>query len=1124
MVHFFDFNYDFFDFLLKIRKNINTSIKISLYMHLTRYVLIFLIINLFTISISPSFIHAQPDIRSMNLSDLSFNQKLSISIDTSHPQATHQPIDIHVTFDQPCWAKNETQHSIRVAYHDGDDYNEIESQIYDLSPRQEGLIESCSIVFLIPEDADGKETYHIFYSDKETSAPSYPDHISVVDTRYFYEPITGQIMDFEYYQINEDDNVIYGICQKGELLGNGMSNAVVKLLPESKEFATKNAEQIAGFYTGYSINPPGEHTGTQWAKDISKSILVEGNLMTRIRIKGTAPNEELTTDNIYTYYYSPTDTKRLLVSVNHQTLKDIQVQGTQQREGTLASLSTIKSRSGTINDMNLGEIFPKIHFFGTDETIIDYDIPTDPDVHPAEWILGYSDDQKLGDKAWLSFDDPATGRANGLIFEKHTGIVEGNFDGIQVKASVNQHVNLPGLVASTGDVYAMRNAYENNEHRTTLSKGENIHLKLLYLSLQTGGYEVVDRESELFQTLVKDIPIIRGNETIIEEPGEKIQRYTVKASVHGTFSAPLGSLLSAALGRNISYLTAELHKTTTMVSSGSVGRLKFNSLDLDIEDDATFIEKIQAVRSLFDFKNSTFFRSISFTDVEPGSYLIKIYKENPARYNQRQFIGFTVVSVTEDTSTRINCKKQTTVETTITDQNEKPIEAAEARIFVDDVLISRETTDNAGKTMLSLPLYTNQEFTLQTIYDGFLIDEETISLSVLNRFRPWKTEIAINRYDLTLTVTDTLGLPPGIDPRPMLRSNEMIQETNIAPMLEKEGFYQFNELYEATYDLTLKYKSWEFTETVSLTEDKTLDIMFPAEFNLETTTLNHVGNPIEAADLILKREGKIIKTTINEEGIGIISAPPGTYMLTISTDEATIAAQQVTLKGDRSIQLVSNQPSSIHQSLPLILILLGIAIAGLLYWKTGRKDGVYILIAFIVLTSLFLPWWQLQGQSNSVETTSETYLYPPVLITRTEDNSIIGGEISEVPEIFTTVLSLLALLSMVASVLIMVFPFILKRFQKISWFVLICILVLLILNIALFWVTMSEVTKIGIGDFFGSGDLSISLPGESDQQIIPSTWGAGNGLYLIIVALIGIFPLRFFPLIQKKLNLKRNKF
>jgi hypothetical protein len=410
--------------------------------YLLKSCITFLFIILVILSSIPLNVASDETIKILDIEDLPFKQEILIPIDTSLDEAKYQPIDIRIKFENQCWTMNETLHSIRIAYNDGSEFIEIESQIYDLNKIDEEHIDSCSIVFLIPKEADGEEAYYIFYSNSETSSPNYKKHLSILDTHYFYEPISGQIIDFDYYQIIEGEYIIYGICQEGELLGNGMSNSVIKLKPNSTEFETVNAEQIASFSMTYSINPIGEYTGAQWAKDVKKSVIVEGNLMVRLRIEGVSTDNELSSDNIYTYYYRPTSTKSLNVNVNHEILKSINIEGNKEREGTYASLSTIKARSATIEKMNIGEILPYIHFYSEDERVKEYTIPVDPDADPAEWILSSKDDDDLGSKAWMCMDDKNTGQTHGLIFQSNTGYIDGINDGIQVKSSVHQHVKL----------------------------------------------------------------------------------------------------------------------------------------------------------------------------------------------------------------------------------------------------------------------------------------------------------------------------------------------------------------------------------------------------------------------------------------------------------------------------------------------------------------------------------------------------------------------------------------------------------------------------------------------------------------------------------------------------------
>ena len=1080
---------------------------------LKKLALLFLPLSLILSSLIPIVPAENPNFTQTDINTLPYKQELTIPIDTSLPEAKYQPIDIRIHFDQNCWAENETKHSVRVAYNDGSDLNEIESQIYDLSHTDESHIDACSIVFLIPETANGKETYFVMYSDSATESVSYPDHVSILDTHYYYEPISGQKMDFDYYQINEDGYIIYAICQQGELLGNGMSNAIIKLKPNSKEFKTVNAEQIAAFYTTYSIDPPGECTGTQWAKDIVKTILVDGNLMIRLQIEGTSPGGEFKTNDIYSYYFCPNVTKKLHINVNHEILKDLQIKGTQEREGVYASLSSIKARSATIDDMNLGDILPAVHFYREDETIIDYEIPTDPDADPAEWMLSYADDQDLGTKAWLCADDPSTGKAHGLIFDKNTGYVDGDNDGIQIKTSVHQHVKLPGLEADSGDIFAIRNAYENGNHNTQLTKGTNVTFNVEYIALQTGGYEAVDAESSIYQTLIKERPINRGNGTIEQVPEEGKERYMLTAVVHLEPSFPLGSLLSAATGKNISYLSAELYRENALASSGSIGRLQLGDVNIEFADNATFFQKIKTVLGIFDIRNSSLFKTIRFPDLEAGKYLIKIFKENPLRGNDRNYVGFTILEVSGDTTTHIFCKPEATIQVSVTDQQENAVANAHLMLQVDDVNIAEQITDANGSITLTVPLYKNKAYQLKTMYDGFIVSDSEVHLGFFNRWKAWTETVDMELYSLHVSVKDTLGLPPAIDPNPVLTSKEMVEEQTITAVSTEPGIYQFSLLYPSTYQLKLSYKSVEYLESVSLSKDKTLNVVFPAEFSVNLNIYNSVGIPIDTATVSLERENKgpSGETT---DGVLTLTVPPGTYALDVFSDE-TIAKQKIDVRGDRTVDIVSSQASSVHTTAPIIFIILGIGLCGFFWWKKQRLLGVHLLIILLIAASLFQPWWQLTGDNGSVSTFTNTLLYPANIVTVTTSPGAIGGEISAVPEEFTMVLEMIFFILIISSIVILASVLIKKRFPKISLIVTILSVVFLLLSIILFYVAMSEVTKVGVGGFFGSGELPISLPGESEQVTLNCSWGAGIGMYYTLLAFIGMLSIPLLPFIKK---------
>lgn len=1080
-----------------------------------KLLLLFLLISMISTSMIPVVPSEDTSFKKTDITTLPYKQQITIPIDTSLLEARYQPIDIRIEFQQTCWAENETKHSVRVAYDDGSDLNEIESQIYDLSHTDQSYIDACSLIFLIPESANGEETYYVLYSDSETEPSSYPKHLTLSDTHYYYEPISGQKMDFDYYQINEDGYIIYAICQRGELLGNGMSNAIIKLKPNSKEFKTTNAEQIAAFYTTYSINPPGEHTGTQLATDITKTILVDGNLMIRLQIQGTSPGNEFKTDNIYSYYYCPNVTKTLHVNVNHEVLKDLDIKGDKQKEGVYASLSTIKARSATIKDMNLGDILPAVNFHRDDETIIEYEMPTDPDASPAEWILSDVDDQDLGTKAWLCINDPTSGQAHGLIFDKHTGFVEGKNDGIQIKISAQQHVKLPGLEADSGDLFAIRNAYEDGEHNTKLTKGTNVSFNVAYIAVQTGGYQAVNTEADIYQTLIKYRPIKRGN--LSTEPSDDdTDRYILTAVVHFESSFPLGSLLSALRGKNFSYLSAELFKDDTFTSSGSIGRLQLGDVNIEFDDNATFFQKIKTVAGIFDIRNSTLFKTIRFSNLEEGTYLVKIYKENALQGNNRRYVGFSIVEVRGDTKTHIYCKPETTIQVSVIDQKQQPVLNANVMIHYQDIIIAEQTTDDNGSLSLPLPLYTNKAFSLRTVYDGFIISDSEIDLGFMNRWKTWIHTLQMDLYSLKLSITDTLGLPPAIDTNPTVASDEMVNSQTISASSTGLGSYSFSLLYPASYQLRLSYKSFEYLETISLSNDKTIDIVFPAEFSINLNVYNNVGSLIDTAKVSLDRDGKGPTEKV-ANGYSKLFVPPGTYNLDVSSDK-TIAKQSIDVKGERTIDIVSAQDSSFHTIAPILFLIIGLGLCIFLFWKNQRKNGIYLLAVFLIAIALIQPWWQLTGDNGSVSTTTHTILNPANIITLTTSSQAIGGEISAVPEEFTMVLHIVTYLLLLSMAIILLNILIQKRFQRIATIIVILDLMLLLLSIILFYVAMSEVTKVGVGGFFGSSDLPITLPGESEQIILSCAWGGGLGLYSTLLALLLIISMPLTKIVGKIKN------
>ncbi len=347
-------------------------------------------------------IKANGNYNSLDIDKLTYKQEINIPIDTSNDIAKFQPIDLRVEFSNPCWSIDEKHHSIRVGIDDGSDLVEIDSQIYDLEYIDDTHIKSCSLVFLIPEKANGKEKYYVFYDSSETEAPNYEDHLTLEDTHYYFEPISGQKIDFDYFGIFEDGLIIYAVIQKGEIIGNPVSHTIAKCIPNAAFLETNTIEQLAAFDLRYGVKGEPDYTGPSAATKATKKIIVDGNLMVKLRVESTSPEGNSITDNIYTYYFCPTETKRIFVNVAHNVIKTIDIEDPDVLDGVYTGIITIKARSTTIEKMNVGNILPNLNVYDESESIKEYYVPPDPESVAKEIILSTEDDIDLGSKGWVS--------------------------------------------------------------------------------------------------------------------------------------------------------------------------------------------------------------------------------------------------------------------------------------------------------------------------------------------------------------------------------------------------------------------------------------------------------------------------------------------------------------------------------------------------------------------------------------------------------------------------------------------------------------------------------------------------------------------------------------------------
>ena len=1050
-----------------------------------------------------------------NIDTLPYKQEITVPLDTSKEIAKYQPIDMRISFDNPCWGINETIHSIRVGVDDGTGLQEIESQIYDLESSDETHIKACSLVFLIPQEATGKEKYYVLYDSKETDPVNYPKHVTVEDTHYFYEPIPGQKIDFDYYGIRQDGFVIYAVIQKGQLLGNPIALSAIKFKPNSTTVETFNLDQLGNFDFRYGVPGEPDYVGTSWSTEITKTVLVQGNLMVRVRLECTAPRGDIRSDNIYTYYYSPTNAKRILIDAHHETLKSITIDDPTIMDGVYTGITSIKSRSASIEKMNVGEILPTVYVFTEENAIQEYSVPQNPESTEREQVLSTQDDVELGSKAWACLGDATSGKVHGIIFNSNTGITEGSDDGVQIKVFAKQNIKLPGLEADTGNLYLTRNAFENGNHQTTLDQGKIYQYKVEFLTVETGGYTRVDEESTFYQSLIKNIPVFRGNVT--EGEGQK-ERYTLTVYAHFARSVPLGSLFSAALGKNISYIYAELYQQDSFRSSGSVGRLSLGSISLNMTG-KNLREKLQMVLGIFDWKNLSLFKKIRFPDLDPGNYLVKIYRENPRFAKEHQYIGFAIVNLTKDTAIRIRCRPQGAIAIALTNQEKQGVENARCVLEIDNTTIAEAVSDPEGKTRLFAPCYSLKPYQLKIFYQGFLIGEEQVRLNGLRRIIDMKKSFTLEQYGLSLTVTDTWGFPPAIDVNPTLVSDEMATTTSIRAENDG-GTYHFSNLLPASYRLSLSYKAFRLEQDVTLDQETTLALMFPAEFSLDLSIFNSYADRLSSGEISLQRNGKTQSTPIQQNGTTTAMIPPGDYEILVRANNEEIAQQQVQVRGEKTMDLVTSQGSFFHTVILYLGLLFLISMIGFLLWKKKLSTGIKLITISLLIIALVSPWWALNGGTDSVSTTTNTMVIPPKLITLTKSSNATGGEISAVPAEVTMVLGLLSMLVGAACLLIFFSVLTERRLRKTTLVLSVLSIVVILLALIVFYYAFSQLTQVGVGSFMGSGTLDVTIPGYSIQTAIPCAWGPGIGFYLLIVSFVLLLLTFFMKRIKARFSRK----
>jgi hypothetical protein len=1038
-------------------------------------------------------------------SDWSYYQEIKISFDTNLKTSHFQPIDVKVNFQNPCWAKNELENSIRVCCWDGNEWHELESQIYNLEKKNENFITSCNLVFLIHDFADGTEEYFVYYDDSEKPTSDYQDHVEIEEAYYSYEPIPGYPLESYYYKILDDGYISYVISYEGQFMGYNTCQHVTKLKEKAVEALPKNGELFAAFDFKYTYDKGLFSYSSTSQKLVSKEVLVDGNLMLECRIVSRSKFDDLQTTAIYKYYHCPTSNTRMHVHVKHEALKEITATSkapASNTDGVFASLQCGGVKSRSIQELNIGRILPFMHFFNEMGTISEYKVDIDPEYipdNPDIRLISFQDDIDLGKDAWFSFDEGETGLSHCVIFSSNDVLVSGTNEknGLQLNAFEVDYPHLPGLENNVATIQVGRNSFEaGGDHDIIVPEDFIAEFDAEFFSSKTDGFPIIEEEAKIFQELVKIKPWSNA------EPGQdekETEKHDLSVFVHLAPSIPMGSTLSAAIGLDLSYISVELYRNDEYIYSRTTVRLPTKPLE-ELEN-PSFLEKIISTLKIFDIKNISIFKKATFSEIEQGKYVVKVFRENPIFSKEKQYIGYAIVDLQKDEKIHVLCGSESKTKLKIVDQNNEVVKNAEVILQDDGTTIAKNFTNENGQATIKAPKST-KKYDLKVIYGGGIVYQDPVKLGLVEKVISSEKTIEIQRYNLNLKITDKWGQTPEVELNPTVSREQTDETKKIYGEKLQNGEYIFKNLTPNTYKLTLTFKSFVLNQDVKFSQDQNLALEFPAEYDIKLNVKDARGEPCQDSTIIVKRNNKQLEIR-NQESETTVVIPPGEYQMEVYINNDLVGSRTIGAYGEQEYDLVTNNQPIYPTAILAICCLLIISSFAVSIYKKDKKYFLTLLAISLFLISIFMPWWEINGSANQLKTSTKLYFIPNNMITITTTENAIAGEPSYLPDEFKLAITMIIILTIAGCVLLALNQFFMnngkKRLHKILK---IFTMLLFIGSISVFVVAQNEVCRVSIGSIIGQGQLEIGVPGESKINSVLSNWGPSIGFYIYLAAII----------------------
>lgn len=1002
-------------------------------------------------------------------SEWSYRQELQLPIPTNDSTAHYQPIDLRITFEKPCWTENENKTSIRIGCWYKEEWYDLESQIYDIikGVGETTYINECNVIFLIPAFADGTERYFIYYTDSETPKPNYKDHVSIEDANYSSSPLPDVSAQARFYGIKEDGYCVYGVGQEGQLLDRSCAQVVVKQKKDTKKFDVLGSDQIVSFAFSYYYGSKEKDESSSDQVFIDKKIFVDGNLMVEFGIISESKKKDIQTTAIYRYYYYPLDEKRINVHVKHEMSKDATVQGIDNVDGRFGSLISIKARSAAVESLNFGEIYPYLNFYGEDDKIEQYQLNQNPATKDREWIISFKDDASLGKEAWLCYGEGKGGKANAVLFASNEGIVTSGTDerdGIQLKVAEREYVNFLGTEVDYASINFGRHSYKpGHSHDVTIPSDLMVQFDAEVFASDTGGYTAVQKESTIYQTLVKsrqrsgDIPFERE---------QKRYNVTIITRFGGThFTHPWLSNLS---GGAFPVMWIELHREGRLIVEGA------------------------ANRSLFTRAKKT------FSSVLEGDYLVKMFLK---RGNATKvFTGSTILHLDKNTKVTVFCTWERTIKFTFLDQHGRGIPGIHGWLTnKDGILYDENITQKNGELIVKAPYNMRDPYTLRAEYKDFVIYDKELQKTI----KKLNEQVNLELYNFSVIVTDTLDFPPGVEITPLLVTSKDNRTIQFTPQENGKGVFSFEGVPRGDYNLQISYG--DFMDDIHVTvpdSGNSIPMKFSALFDLTIDLFDSKGNPLtdNNIEFMISRDNQTVEKT-NEK---TVSLPPAKYTINAYIKDDLIGGKHVELTNDKHLTFVTTVDSLLPAVLSLLLcVLFGFFVVLTLLKKFSLSSLLKSLVILFIILSFFQPWWLFTGSSTipPVEKTTTMYVNPGVMIETRKYYGETSLNIAEMPDMFLLFLGVIVPLASLAC-LSLGLGVLMKKIRKKQYALLLSIagVVLLCILLLSFYFGTTKLAETSIGAVQGEGALTISI--ESEEVMMQSSWGFSTGFYFIFIAVI----------------------